>query len=129
MLRARDLWKQGEEQKNKRMAAMRPVLTQLFAKIKTHSFQYPDSPYMTFEVPTIVWGYPLYDIEEAIGYLHEVLTDQGFQVWFVQPRSLFISWLKPTKEEKKSTVLPKTEYRPFVYDDAAFEFLANKTEF
>lgn len=133
MLRAKDLWRQSEERKMQRMAAMRPVLAQLFSKIKTHAAQNPESPYMAFDVPTFVWGFPLYSVEDAISHLHEILSEQGYQVWTVPPKTLFISWMKPAKEDKKNShgvsLPPRTEYRPFVYDDAAFSFLANKTDF
>jgi hypothetical protein len=129
MLRAKDLWKQTEEQRTKRMMAMRPVLAQVASKIKTHVIQHPESPYMVFEVPTYVWGYPLYDIHEAMDYIAVILTEQGFQVWKVEPHSLFISWVKPAKDDAKKVLPPRAEFRPFVYDESAFSFLSQKTDF
>lgn len=128
MLQARELWKAEEERKANRMRAMRPVLTGLFNSIKLQSQQNPTSPYYAFDVPSFVFGYPLFDHEEAIRYVQETLEEQGFQVWrAIPPSVLIISWMKPVKQQTKETTVkpPKTgaDYRPFVYDDSAFAFL------
>jgi len=127
MLQAKDLQKQSEAQKAARMRAMRPVLHNLFNSIKVHAQQNPDSPYFAFDVPSFVFGYPLYNHQEAVEYIVETLTEQGFQVWKTPPAVLFISWMKSVKKETKA-IVPKTgpDYRPFVYDESAFSYLANR---
>lgn len=120
MLRARDLWKQTEDQRSASMQAMRPVLATLFAQVKTHAATNPAAPYMTFDVPSFVFGYPLYNHREAIDYIKETLEEQGFTVWVAYNGTLLISWMKSGKV--KSTVkAPTNDYRPFVYDESAME--------
>lgn len=120
MLRARDLWKQTEDQKTMNMQAMRPVLTTLFAQIKTHAATNPNAPYMTFDVPSFVFGYPLYNHREAIQYIKETLEEQGFTVWIACTGTLMISWMKSGKVRQISKT-PSSDYRPFVYDESAME--------
>lgn len=124
MLRARDLWKQTEDQKTMNMQAMRPVLTTLFAQIKTHASTNPNAPYMTFDVPSFVFGYPLYNHREAIEYIKETLEEQGFTVWVAYTGTLMISWMQQGSGKRGGVKLPirsASDYRPFVYDESAME--------
>jgi len=122
MLRATDLWKQQEQQKTASMQAMRPVLSNLCSQIKTHSAMNPHAPYMAYEVPSFVFGYPLYNHREAVAYVKETLEEQGFKVWVAgaMATTLMISWIKPGKTTAKP-VAKSGDYRPFVYDEAAME--------
>ena len=76
-----------EDQRTANMQAMRPVLTTLMAQIKTHATTNPNAPYMTFDVPSFLFGYPLYNHREAIDYIKETLEEQGFTVWVANLRS------------------------------------------
>ena len=127
MLRARDLWKQTEDQKSASMQAMRPVLATLFAQVKTHAATNPAAPYMTFDVPSFVFGYPLYNHREAIDYVKETLEEQGFTVWVAYNGTLLISWMRAGSggggggKSKQIAKAPSADYRPFVYDESAME--------
>jgi len=123
MLRARDLWKQTEDQRSVNMQAMRPVLTTLMAQIKTHATTNPSAPYMPFDVPSFVFGYPLYNHREAIDYIKETLEEQGFTVWVAYTGTLLISWMRSGKVRQSSSSKPtsSSDYRPFVYDESAME--------
>jgi len=120
MLRARDLWKQTEDQRSASMQAMRPVLSALFAQVKTHASTNPAAPYMTFDVPSFVFGYPLYNHREAIDYVKETLEEQGFTVWVAYNGTLLISWMRAGKV-RNTPKAPTNDYRPFVYDESAME--------
>jgi uncharacterized protein YcgL (UPF0745 family) len=120
MLRARDLWKQTEDQRSASMQAMRPVLATLFAQVKTHAGTNPAAPYMTFDVPSFVFGYPLYKHSEAIDYVKETLEEQGFTVWVAYNGTLLISWMRAGKV-RQTPKAPTNDYRPFVYDESAME--------
>ena len=99
---------------------MRPVLATLFAQVKTHAATNPSAPYMTFDVPSFVFGYPLYNHREAIDYVKETLEEQGFTVWVAYNGTLLISWMKSGKV-KSAVKAPTNDYRPFVYDESAME--------
>lgn len=117
MLKARDVWDEQEARKEQRMAAMRPVLGQLYARIRRQAIHDPKAPYVVFEVPTYVWGYPLFDMMEAREYLVKTLESSGYLVWIVDEKYLFISWMK-TAGPKAGSYRPPltTNYRPMVYD-------------
>lgn len=120
MLKARDVWEEQEARKEQRMAAMRPVLAQLYAKIRKQAIHAPNAPYVLFEIPEYVFGYPIFQLSEARDYLTHVLQTSGYMVWVVDEKYLLVSWMK-TAGGKASTYRPPlvTNYRPQVYGESA----------
>ena len=94
MLKARDVIQEQENQRERRMSAMRPVLAQIYAQIKKQAIHASDAPYLVFEIPKFVFGYPLFKLAEARDYLLETLTQSGFSVWPVNNDYLLIMWAK-----------------------------------
>jgi hypothetical protein len=117
MLKARDVIQEQENQRERRMSAMRPVLAQIYAQIKKQAIHSPDAPYLVFEVPKFVFGYPLFKLTEAREYLLTTLTESGFNVWPVNNDYLLISWSKQQMNRGRPSLL--TNYRPQVYDPVA----------
>ena len=117
MLKARDVWDEQEARREQRMAAMRPVLAQLHGRIRRQAIHDPKAPYIVFEVPTYVWGYPLFDMKEAREYLIKTMEASGFQIWVVDEKYLFVTWMK-TQAGRGPNYRPPliTNYRPQVYD-------------
>jgi hypothetical protein len=120
MLKARDVWEEQEARKEQRMAAMRPVLAQLYAKIRKQAIHSPSAPYVVFEIPSYVFGYPLFQLSEARDYLLHVLQTSGYMVWVIDEKYLMVSWMK-TAGGKNSNYRPPlvTNYRPMPYDVTA----------
>lgn len=117
MLKARDVWDEQEARKEQRMAAMRPVLAQLYAKIRRQAIHSPNAPYVVFEIPSYVFGYPLFQLSEAREYLIRVLQTSGYLVWVVDEKYLFVSWMKQTTGKNSNYRPPLvTNYRPQVYN-------------
>lgn len=102
------------------MSAMRPVLAQLYAKIRKHAIHSPNAPYVVFEIPGYVFGYPIFQLVEAREYLLKTLQASGYLVWVVDEKYLFVSWMK-TSGGRTATYRPPlmTNYRPQVYDPAS----------
>ena len=99
------------------MAAMRPVLAQLYAKVRKQAIHAPNAPYVLFEIPSYVFGYPLYQLHEARDYLMNTLQASGYLVWVVDERFLLVSWVKTTGGRNQAYRPPiVTNYRPQVYD-------------
>lgn len=119
MLKARDVWEEQEARKEQRMAAMRPVLAQLYAKIRRQAIHSPTAPYVVFEIPSYVFGYPLFQLSEAREYLLHVLQTSGYLVWVVDEKYLFVSWMKTTSRGSNYRPPLVTNYRPQVYGEGA----------
>jgi hypothetical protein len=123
MLRARDVWDEQEERKSNRMAAMGPVIAQIQAKIRQQAIHNTGAPYILYEVPTYVFGYPLFSLKEALEFLTTEFARAGYWVWVVDAKYLFISWLKPVKTRDLGKPILATNYRPMVYDPSTLAFM------
>lgn len=123
MLKARDVIQEQENQRERRMSAMRPVLAQIYAQIKKQAIHASDAPYLVFEIPKFVFGYPLFKLAEAREYLLETLTQSGFSVWPVNNDYLLIMWAKQQMNRGRPSLL--TNYRPLVYDAVALGSMFN----
>lgn len=117
MLKARDVLQEQENQRERRMSAMRPVLAQIYAQIKKQAIHASDAPYIVFEIPKFVFGYPLFKLTEAREYLLATLSESGFAVWPVNNDYLLITWAKQQMNRGRPSLL--TNYRPQVYDPVA----------
>jgi hypothetical protein len=116
MILARDVWDEQEEHKLSKMAAMKPVLAQIEGKVRRQAIANANAPYILYEVPSFVFGYPLYNFKDAIEYLRNELIRAGFWAWDVEEKYLFISWIKPVKTKDLGRPMLVTNYRPQVYD-------------
>ena len=119
MLKARDVWDEQEARREQRMSAMRPVLSQMFGQIRRQAIHAPNAPYIVFEIPQYVFGYPLFQMTEARDYLMKTLVAQGYLVWCVDEKYLLISWMKTSNRTSGNSYRPpplSTNYRPQVYD-------------
>jgi hypothetical protein len=69
------------------------LLNRIHVRIKTVSRQKIDECFCWFVVPEIMIGVPKYDQGACIAYLIDKLKDNGFNVRYIHPNTLFISWL------------------------------------
>ena len=98
------------------------ILNRIHVRIKTTSKQKVDSQFCWYVVPEIMIGVPKYDQGACIAYLLDKLTSNGFNVRYVDPNTLFISWLHwvPSyvrTELKKKTGININEYGQKVDED------------
>jgi hypothetical protein len=126
MEKASDIWKEQEDRRENRMAAMGPVISQITAKIRQQAIHNPNAPYILYEVPTYVFGYPLFDLKDAFEFLVREFTKAGYWVWIVENKYLFISWLKPVRGRDGGRPVLMTNYRPQVYDPSTLAFMPNE---
>ena len=124
MLKARDVWDEQEQRRQNRMSAMIPVMTQIQAKIRTQSIHNTNAPYIVFEVPTYVFGYPLFKLNEAIDFLVQAYSKAGYWIWVVETKYLMISWIKPVKTRDGGKPILATNYRPMAYEPSTMAWMA-----
>lgn len=91
------------------------ILNRIHVRIKTTSRQKIDENFCWFVVPEIIIGVPKYDQGACIAFLLDKLKDNGFNVRYVHPNTLFISWMHwvPSyvrTELKKKTGILVNEY-------------------
>jgi len=91
------------------------ILNRVHVRIKTTSRQKIDENFCWFIVPEIIIGVPKYDQGACIAFLLDKLKDNGFNVRYVHPNAIFISWMHwiPSyvrTELKKKTGIVVNEY-------------------
>jgi hypothetical protein len=124
MLKAREVWNEQEGRRLNRMAAMSPVMTQIQSKIRQQAIHNTNAPYIIYEVPSFVFGYPLYSLSEAMDFLMKEYSAAGYWIWVVDQKYLLISWIKPVKTKDIGKPILATNYRSQVYDPSAIAFMA-----
>jgi len=98
------------------------ILNRIHVRIKTTSRQKIDEQFCWFVVPEVIIGVPKYDQASCIAYLMDKLKDNGFNIRYVHPNTLFISWVHwvPSyvrTELKKKTGIVINEYGHKVDDN------------
>lgn len=74
------------------LTLFKKMLNSVHQKIKTASRQKRDEQMCWYLVPEIILGVPKYDQGACIAYLMDKLKTNGFNVRYVHPNVLFISW-------------------------------------
>lgn len=69
------------------------ILNRIHVRIKTTSRQKLDEQFCWFVVPEIIIGVPKYDQGACIAYIVDKLKTNGFNVKYMHPNTLLISWL------------------------------------
>jgi hypothetical protein len=98
-----------------KLALFNKILNRIHVRIKTTSRQKIDEQFCWFIVPEIIIGVPKYDQAACIAYLMDKLKNNGFNIKYIHPNTLFISWLHwvPSyvrEELKKKTGLAINEF-------------------
>ena len=110
-----DLYEKKRQYDLSKLALYNKILNRIHVRIKTTSRQKIDEQFCWFVVPEIIIGVPKYDQGACIAYLIDKLKENGFNVRYIHPNTLFISWLHwvPSyvrTELKKKTGIAINEY-------------------
>jgi hypothetical protein len=110
-----ELYEKKRQYDLNKLALFNKILNRIHVRIRTTSRQKIDEQFCWFVVPEIIIGVPKYDQGACIAYLLDRLKDNGFNVRYIHPNTLFISWLHwvPSyvrTELKKKTGIVVNEY-------------------
>ena len=87
-----DLYDKKRQYDLNQMHLFNKLLNRIHVRIKTTSRQKMDEQFCWFIVPEIMIGVPKYDQAACIAYLIDKLKNNGFNVKYIHPNTLFISW-------------------------------------
>jgi hypothetical protein len=76
-----------------KLALFNKILNRIHVRIKTVSRQRKDEQFCWFVVPEVIIGVPRYDQAACVAYLIDKLKENGFNVRYIHPNTLFISWV------------------------------------
>ena len=110
-----ELYEKKRQQDLNKLALFNKLLNRIHVKIKTVSRQKIDEQFCWYLVPEIIIGIPKFDQGACIAYLMDKLKTSGFNVRYIHPNLLFISWAHwvPSyvrNEIKKKTGIVLNEY-------------------
>jgi hypothetical protein len=117
-----DLYEKKRQHDLSKLSLYNKILNRIHVRIKTTSRQKTDEQFCWYVVPELIIGVPKYDQGSCIAYLIDKLKSNGFNVRYIHPNTLFISWLHwvPSyvrTELKKKTGIIINEYGQKVNDD------------
>jgi hypothetical protein len=88
-----ELYEKKRQYDLNKLALFNKILNRIHVRIKTTSRQKIDDNFCWFVVPELIIGVPKYDQGACIAYLMDKLTTNGFNIKYIHPNTLFISWM------------------------------------
>jgi len=116
-----ELYEKKHQYDLNKLALFNKILNRIHVRIKTVSRQRMDEQFCWFVVPELIIGVPKYDQGACIAFLMDKLKENGFNVRYIHPNTLFISWAHwvPSyvrTELKKKTGIAVNEYGEKIYE-------------
>ena len=81
------------------------IIKQIMKKIrkKIEFYAVQDKEFCTFEIPNIMFGFPLYDSNKIALKLCKILVKKGFKTNIISSGIIFIDWRQEIKEDSSSS--------------------------
>jgi hypothetical protein len=87
-----DLYEKKKSRDLKQISIFNKILNRIHKRITITGRTKRDEKYIWFLIPEYIFGEPVYDKGECIGYIVQKLNENGFFVRYIHPNTLFISW-------------------------------------
>jgi hypothetical protein len=88
-----ELYEKKRQYDLNKLTLFNKILNRIHVRIKTTSRHKSDDFFCWFLVPEVIIGVPKYDQGGCIAYLIDKLQENKFNVRYIHPNTLFISWL------------------------------------
>jgi len=117
-----DLYEKKRQTDVNKLELFKKILNRINIRIKTNTKQTIRECFCWYVIPEIMIGVPKYDQGACIAYVMDTLQNNGFQVRYFHPNTIFISWNHwvPTyvrTEIKKKTGININEYGEKIKDE------------
>ena len=103
-----DLFERKQQKDLKQLSIFNKILNRVHRRITFTSRNKLSDKHIWFTVPEYIFGEPIYDQGDCIGYLVKNLQDNGFDVRYVHPNTLFISWANWVPAYVRNEIKKKT---------------------
>jgi len=87
-----ELYDKNHRRDQKQLSIFNKILNRVHKRIQTTTRSKNNDKHIWFTVPEYIFGEPIYDQGDCIGYLVVKLQANGFEVKYVHPNTLFVSW-------------------------------------
>ena len=110
-----ELYEKKRQHDLNQLSLFNKILNRIHVRIRLTSRQKLTEQFCWFVVPEVIMGVPKYDQGACIAYLMDRLQENGFNVKYIHPNTMFISWnhFVPSyvrTELKKKTGIVINEY-------------------
>ena len=86
------LYENKQRRDLKQLSIFNKILNRVHRRITFTGRNKRDDKHIWFTVPEYIFGEPVYDKGDCIGYLVAKLEENGFYIRYVHPNTLFVSW-------------------------------------
>tara|TARA_Y200000002_G_scaffold179573_1_gene148101 strand:- start:3207 stop:3779 length:573 start_codon:yes stop_codon:yes gene_type:complete len=86
------LYEKKQQRDLKQLSIFNKILNRIHKKINHTGKNKSNDKHIFYTVPEFIFGEPLYNQGDCIGYLVVKLEENGFAVRYMHPNTLFISW-------------------------------------
>lgn len=87
-----ELYEKQHKRDMKQLSIYNKLLNRIHKRIKHITRVKKNETYIFYNVPEFIFGEPVYDNKDCTGYLVAKLEENGFNVRYLHPNTLFISW-------------------------------------
>jgi hypothetical protein len=87
-----ELYEKKRQHDVNQLALFNKILNRIHVRIKTTSRQKIDLQFCWYVIPETIIGVPKYDQASCIAYIMDKLKSNGFNIRYIHPNTLFISW-------------------------------------
>ena len=87
-----DLYERRKMRDQKQLSIFTKILNRVHRRITHIGRNHINDKHIWFTVPEYIFGEPVYNKSDCIGYLVTKLQDNGFYVRYIHPNTLFVSW-------------------------------------
>ena len=87
-----DLYEKKKIRDLKQVSIFNKILNRIHKRITITGRTKKDEKFVWFSIPEYIFGEPVYDKGDCIGYVVQKLNENGFFVKYIHPNTLFISW-------------------------------------
>lgn len=105
-----ELYEKQQQKDLKQLSIFNKILNRIHKRITQISRIKPLEKFVWFTVPEYIFGEPVYDNGECTGYLVAKLHENGFDVRYIHPNTLWISWKNWVPSYVRSEIKKKTGY-------------------
>jgi hypothetical protein len=103
-----ELYLRNQQRDLKQISIFNKLLGRIHKRITFTGKNKMNDKHIWFIVPEYIFGEPVYDKGDCIGYLVTKLEENGFHVKYVHPNALFISWQNWVPSYVRNQIKKKT---------------------
>jgi hypothetical protein len=103
-----DLYENKQKRDLKQILIFNKILNRVQKRIELTARNKRNDKHIWFIVPEYIFGEPVYDKGDCIGYLVTKLEDNGFHVRYMHPNTLFVSWMHWVPSYVRNEIKKKT---------------------